>query len=198
MDSLVALAIASLLLVLVPGPNAALIVANSLRFGARAGAITVLGTTLGVALQLAVVLLGLAVVLQAAATALTWIRWAGVAYLLWLGLKTWRETAADSPGTHVPPPLFMRACLIACTNPKTLLFNAAFLPQFLSAEHDAGAQLALLAGVFLAVLLVGDLTWVLLARTAQRTLTKYGRVRNRLTGGVLMLAGVGLACSHRS
>lgn len=90
MEMLAALVIATAILVMIPGPNVALIVANSVHYGPRSGVMTVLGTTAGVALQLVAVVLGMAVVIEFAAELLDWIRWAGVAYLAWLGIRTWR------------------------------------------------------------------------------------------------------------
>ena len=196
MANLLALAAATAILVMIPGPNVALIVANSLRYGVRMGGVTVVGTTAGVALQLAAVVLGLAAVVELAADALTWIRWAGVAYLVWLGIRTWREPAADLRSIVAAPAMFWRGCLVAAINPKTLLFNAAFLPQFTST--GSVGELALIAAVFLTVLFIGDLLWVLFASSARRFLEKCSRARNRITGGFLVAAGIGLALSRRS
>jgi threonine/homoserine/homoserine lactone efflux protein len=194
---LVALAFATAVLVMIPGPNVALIVANSLRYGLREGALTVLGTTLGVTLQLALVVTGVAAVIEFAAEALSWIRWAGVAYLIFLGVRAWREPMGDLDSVEAQPTVFWRASLVAAINPKTLLFNAAFLPQFLPA--GAGTlDLVLTVGVFLAVLLTGDMLWAAFANSARRVLQRYGRFRNRLTGAFLLAAGVGLALSRRS
>jgi threonine/homoserine/homoserine lactone efflux protein len=88
--------------------------------------------------------------------------------------------------------------MIAAINPKTLLFNAAFLPQFVVANGDASQQLAVVASVFLIVLLLGDLVWALGASSARRLLDRYSGARNRVTGGFLVAAGVGLALSRRS
>jgi threonine/homoserine/homoserine lactone efflux protein len=193
-----ALVAATLVLVMIPGPNAALIVANSIRFGAKMGAVTVLGTTFGVAVQLGAVLLGMALLIEAVADALTWIRWAGVGYLLWLGIRTWREPAADLGKVDAAPAVFWRASLLAVVNPKTLLFNAAFLPQFVVAGGNPNTQLLIVAAVFLGVLLLGDLLWVALAGSAQRVFAKSSAIRNKVTGGFLVLAGIGLALSRRS
>jgi len=160
MENLFALAIAAAILVVIPGPNVALIVANSLRYSLGMGTLTALGTTAGVGLQLLLVVIGLADVVEYAADALTWVRWAAV-------------------------------------NPKTLVFNAAFLPQFVPADTASGAQFAAVAVVFLAVLLVGDLLWAAFASSARRLLSRYGEARNRLTGGFLVLAGVGLALTRK-
>lgn len=196
MENLLALAIATLVLVSIPGPNVALIVATSLRDGWQAGTITVLGTTLGVAMQLAFVLLGLAAIVELLADALTWVRWAGVAYLVWLGVRTWRTPADDLARVQAQPAVFWRGCMIAALNPKTLLFNAAFLPQFVTAESGS-TQLPLVAAVFLGALLVGDLLWVVFANSARRVLHRFAQARNRITGALLVLAGVGLALSRR-
>ena len=195
-ENLLALGIATAVLVAIPGPNVALIVANSLRFGLREGAVTVLGTTLGVALQLGLVVLGMAALIEFAAETLAWIRWAGVVYLLYLGVRTWRQPAEDLGGIDAKPAVFWRACMVAAINPKTLLFNAAFLPQFLAAGAGPG-QFLLIATVFLSVLLLGDLLWAAFASSARRALVHYGQFRNRLTGGFLVAAGIGLALSRK-
>jgi len=180
---------------MIPGPNVALIVANSLRYGLHMGMMTVLGTTCGVALQLLAVVIGMAAVMHVAAEALTWIRWAGVAYLVWLGIRTWRQPAADLARVVALPAMFWRGCIVAAINPKTLLFNAAFLPQFVSS--GAASELALVAGVYLAVLLLGDLLWALFAGSARRLLANYSQTSDHITGGFLVAAGIGLALSRR-
>ena len=198
MANLLALIAATAVLVMIPGPNAALIVANTLRYGLRMGCVTVFGTTLGVAIQLAAVVLGMAAIIEFAAEALTWIRWAGVAYLVYLGIRTWNEEPGDLNSVSAAPAVFWRGCMIAAINPKTLLFNAAFLPQFVVANGDVGQQLAVVAAVFLAVLLLGDMLWALGASSARKLLDRYAGARNRITGGFLVVAGVGLALSRRN
>lgn len=195
MTSLAALILATSVLVLIPGPNAALIVANSLRYGLAVGVYTVIGTTVGVGLQLLLVVAGMAAVIDVAADALLWIRWAGVAYLITLGVKTWREPAADLAGVVAAPAMFWRGLFLSLANPKTLLFNAAFIPQFVT---DASlAQFSLVAALFLTVLFLGDIVWAVFANGAGVWLGRYASLRNRLTGGVLIAAGVGLALSRR-
>lgn len=198
MDNLLALIAATLILVTIPGPNAALIVANSIRYGVGMGAITVFGTTLGVAIQLLLVVIGMAAIIELAANALTWIRWAGVIYLVWLGIRTWRTPADDLSKVIAAPAVFWRACLIAASNPKTLLFNAAFIPQFVASDGNPTTQLAVVATVFLTVLLLGDMLWALLAGSARKLLDRYATARNKITGGFLVAAGIGLALSRRT
>ncbi len=197
MDNLFALAAATLVLVMIPGPNVALIVANSIRYGIRMGSMTVLGTTAGVALQLAIVLLGMAAIIEVVADALIWIRWAGVTYLIWLGVSTWREPVEDLGKITAAPAVFWRASIVAAVNPKTLLFNAAFLPQFIPSGGNAILQLAVVSGVFLTVLLLGDMLWALTAGSARQLLEKQAAARNKITGGFLVAAAIGLSLSRR-
>jgi len=196
-DNLFALAAATLMLVMIPGPNVALIVANSIRYGIRMGSMTVLGTTAGVALQLAIVLLGMAAIIEVVADALIWIRWAGVTYLIWLGVSTWREPVEDLGKITAAPAVFWRASIVAAVNPKTLLFNAAFLPQFIPSGGNAILQLAVVSGVFLTVLLLGDMLWALTAGSARQLLEKQAAARNKITGGFLVAAAIGLSLSRR-
>lgn len=195
--NLIALVAATAVLVAIPGPNVALIVANSLRNGFQAGVATVLGTTVGVGLQLALVVFGLATLIAVAAEALQWIKWAGVAYLIYLGIRTWHEPADDLDRIEAAPEMFWRGCLVAVVNPKTLLFSAAFIPQFVGSDTATISGLAIVASVFLAVLFAGDVLWAAFASSARRVLKRYAAARNRLTGAFLTAAGVGLAISQR-
>lgn len=194
--SLLTLVVATAILVMIPGPNVALIVANSLKYGFRMGVATVLGTTVGVGLQLALVVFGLAALLAVAAEALTWIRWAGVAYLVYLGIRTWREAPDDLARVEAAPAMFWRGCLIAVLNPKTLLFNAAFIPQFVG-DQATIISLGGVATVFLAVLFAGDVLWAAFASSARPLLARYSSVRNKLTGAFLVTAGAGLALARK-
>jgi len=196
--SLLTLVGATAILVIIPGPNVALIVANSIRFGFRMGAITVLGTTFGVAIQLAAVVLGMTAIIELAAEALIWVRWAGVAYLIYLGIRTWQEPPDDLSNILAAPAMFWRGCMIAAANPKTLLFHASFLPQFVSAGGSSSGQFLLVAAVFLSVLLIGDMLWALSAGAARPLLDRFARARNRLSGGFFVAAGIGLALSQRN
>ncbi len=192
---------ATIVLMLIPGPNVALIVANSLAHGARFGLLTVAGTTAAMTVQLAFTALGMTAFLGEVARAFEILRWVGVAYLLWLGFSAWRAPATDLTRTHAEPrsgrAIFWRGFLVSLTNPKTLLFYAAFFPQFIDPHASLGAQIATLAATFLVVALVIDSAWALLAARFRGVLGVNGRLRNRLTGGLLMGAGFGLALARR-
>ena len=195
----VALIGATIVLVLLPGPNLALFLANTISHGRRIGAVTVLGTSVGIAIQLGLVLVGLNALLSVAASAFVWLKWAGVAYLLYLGVQSWRRGNADRLAldrqAREPQRAFLQGLGLSLLNPKTLLFNAAFLPQFVAA--DAGAVGFLVPAVlYLAVIIIGDLMWVALAGSAAPALHKLGPLRHRLTGGFFIASGVGLAIAR--
>jgi len=201
LDFTIAIALigATSLLVVIPGPNVALIIANTLARGFRTGAVTVLGTTIGVALQLAVIVLGLAALLEFAASAFTWMKWAGVAYLLYLGVLSWQQGVEEMHDTSASPKplrsLFWQGLLLATINPKTLIFNAAFLPQFVSADAGSFALLTV-AVIYLSVIFLGDLVWAASAQWARPMVIKLGRLRHRLTGCLFFGSGIGLALAR--
>ncbi len=184
-------------LALLPGPNMALIVANSVAYGPRYGMLTLAGTSTALMVQLAVTGLGLTELLRSAGSAFEALRWLGVGYLLLLGVMQWRAPVVDLTGVQAQPrsprAILARAALISLTNPKTLLFFAAFFPQFISTSHPAGPQVWLLSLTFLVVIVLVDSLIALLAAQARGLLSRHGRLRNRISGGLLIGAGLGLA-----
>ncbi len=190
------------ILMLIPGPNVALIVANSIAHGARYGLVTVAGTSAAMVVQLALTALGMTTLLGALAQGFEILRWAGVAYLVFLGLRAWRSRPLDltraRPEPRAAPAIFLRGFLVSLTNPKTLLFYAAFLPQFVDATGHVGRQLAILSATFVALALILDGGWALLAARLRGVLGVNGRLRDRLTGSLLIAAGLGLALARKS
>jgi threonine/homoserine/homoserine lactone efflux protein len=201
LDLYLAFVLASVVLIVIPGPNAALIVANSVAHGGRFGLLTVAGTSSAVVVHLTLTVLGASVVLNFLAASFDWLRWLGVAYLVWLGIAAWRAPAADltriGPQARSARLIFARGFLVGLTNPKTLLFYGAFLPQFIMPGPTASDQLLLLAVTFLGVAIALDSGWALLADRLRALLVARVRLRNRLTGGLLLGAGVGLALARR-
>ena len=193
---------ATSVLMVIPGPNVALIVANSVAHGTRYGLLTVAATSTAVVIHLSLTVLGASAVLDMLAAGFDWLRWLGVAYLVWLGIGTWRAPPADL-ATTVPQArsarvIYARGFLVGLTNPKTILFYGAFFPQFITPGPTAGDQLLLLAATFLAVALVFDSSWAVLAGRLRSALALHARLRNRVSGGLLVGAGVGLAFARRS
>ena len=200
-DLYLAYILACIVLIVIPGPNVALIVANSVAHGARFGLLSVAGTSSAVVVQLSLTVLGATAVLNVLVASFDWLRWLGVIYLVWLGVAAWRAPAVDlarvGPQARSARLIFARGLLVGLTNPKTLLFYGAFLPQFITPGPTASDQLLLLAVTFLVVAVVLDSAWALLAGRLRGLLLAHARLRNRLTGGLLVGAGLGLALARR-
>jgi threonine/homoserine/homoserine lactone efflux protein len=170
--------------------------------GARYGLLTVAGTSSAMVLQLGVTALGMTELLETLGSWFEWVRWIGVAYLVWLGVSYWRAVPVDltrtAPERKSPRAMVVRALLVSLSNPKTLLFYGAFFPQFMSGGPDVGLEVALMSATFLALAILVDGGWALSAARARRFLATRGRLRNRLSGGLMIGAGVGLALARKS
>ncbi len=192
-----AFVLATVLLALIPGPNVALIVANSVAYGTRYGLLTVAGTSSAMAVQLALTAFGMTAVMDMFARGFEWIRWIGVLYLLYLGIMQWRTPPSDLTRTRPlqksAGSIYARGFLISLTNPKTLLFFGAFFPQFITMNDDASVQIALLSATFLVLALLLDSAWAAFAGRLRALLAVRGTLRNRVSGGLLIVAGFGLA-----
>jgi threonine/homoserine/homoserine lactone efflux protein len=190
--------VASALLVATPGPNVALIIGTSLTHGARTGLTAVAGVNIGLMIQLAVVAAGLAWVVEVFSRHFDAIRFIGAAYLMFLGIQTlWKARKPSVPAPLSRERAFARGFAVAFANPKTLIFQAAFLPQFLG--DGESWQLWLLAATFGVISAVGDTLWALGAARARAAMS--GRVQlmaDRVSGAILIAgAGVLLAASRR-
>ena len=201
LDLYLGFVLASTILILIPGPNVSLIVANSIAYGTRYGLLTVAGTSSAIVFQLALTAFGLTATLGILASWFEWVRWIGVAYLLYLGIRQWIAAPVDLTRIRPQPRSFRaiaaRGFLISLTNPKTLLFYGAFFPQFLTTDQPIGPQVALLSVTFFVIAAGLDAGWALLAGRVRGVLAIRGKLRNRLSGGFLVGAGIGLALAHR-
>lgn len=202
LDLFAAFILASALLILVPGPNVALIVSHSVAYGTRYGLLTVAATTSVQIIPLSLVALGMSAAVALIADWFEWLRWIGVVYLIALGVGAWRapENHPIEQGrkTHTGRTILVRSMLVAATNPKTLLFYGAFLPQFINADRPALSQFAILSATFLLIALGGDGLWAIAAGRARGLLAHTARIRNRIAGALLIGAGLGLAFARKS
>ena len=193
--------LACFVLTIVPGPNVTVIVANSLVHGTRAGMLSVAGTQLGVALVLIVLMLGLTSVVEAMAIWFEWVKLAGAAYLVWLGVKLWRSggSLGDPAGTTVPRyGFFWQGFVVVLGNPKLLFFFGAFIPQFIDPSGDVLRQIAILGVTFMIVTTTFDSGYAVLAGRARSMLAKHRvRLLERISGSCLIGGGVWLALIRR-
>lgn len=156
LQTLLLFATASIALAIIPGPTMLLALSNGIAGGMRRAGWGMAGASLGSAIVIAVVALGLGSLLAASAWLFNAVRIAGIAYLCWLAVQLWRSPPLDVRAAlaHVPGQqtvgraAFLRSLGVALSNPKLLLFFAAFLPQFIDMAQPVGLQYAVLGAVF--------------------------------------------------
>ncbi len=196
-----AFVLATVLLAVFPGPNMALIVATSVAHGTRWGLLTLLGTASALAMQLVLVAVGMTTLLATMGSLFGVLRWVGAAYLVFLGVQTFCAPAPElgrvEARSRSVRATYLRGMLVSLTNPKVLLFFGAFFPQFVSPHARLWPQLVLLSLTFLVVVSGLDAIWAVLAGRARGWIVRRGRLLNRVSGGLLIGAGAGLALARR-
>ncbi|QPC41658.1 LysE family translocator [Kaustia mangrovi] len=201
LDVYLTFALASALIIVVPGPTVTVIIANSVGHGTRAGLLNVLGTQIGLALMLGVMIVGLASVMEIMGHWFDWIRLAGAAYLVWLGLKMLASRPAIAGSARLPVPrggFVLQGLLVILSNPKALLFYGAFLPQFIDPAGDYALQLVILGAIFMSIATVLDGSYAVLTGRV-RSLLSQTRLRlvSRASGLMLIGGGLWLAFTRR-
>lgn len=197
--------VASILFIQVPGPSLLFTIGRALTVGRREALLSVLGNALGLVVQVGFVALGLGAIVAASATAYTALKLAGAAYVVWLGVsairhRTEARVALESPGRapSTPGRAVGTGLVVGVTNPKTIVFFAAFLPHFTSGSPTA-PQLAVLGVVFAALAVCSDSLWALGAGKAREWFARKPHRLDKLSalGGSMMIAlGFTLAASE--
>ena len=202
----IAFLVASILFIQVPGPSLLFMLGRALTVSRRDALLSVVGNALGLVVQVLLVAVGLGAVVAASTTAYTALKLVGAAYVVWLGVQAVRHRAdartallagvaeAEHAGRALAAGL-----VVGVTNPKTIVFFVAFLPQFTSAGAAAGPQLAVLGLVFAALAVVSDSIWAVLAGRARQWFAREPARLDRLgaAGGVMMIGlGATLAATE--
>ncbi len=177
-----------------PGPSQLLMISNSLRHGVRRSGWTVAGDLSANALQMLAAGFGLAALIATTDWALDVIKWAGVAYLVWMGIRTFRaapKAPEEAKAAARPRVLYIQGFITSASNPKAVFFFAALFPQFITATAPIWPQLLILGSTYLLIdgiilLIYGATATRLFARLATR-----GRLLNRISGS-LMIGAAGL------
>jgi threonine/homoserine/homoserine lactone efflux protein len=186
-----------------PGPNMLLVMSSSARFGFRAAVATMAGCMTALLAMMSISAAGLGALLQAFPSVFDALRWAGAAYLVYLGIRSWRAPVHDSTvetARSVERPrnggaLFRQGVLVACSNPKAILFAAAFLPQFIHPQLPKLPQFVILLATFSVI----EIGWYLVYAASGQRLARYLRQSavlkafNRITGGVFIGFAVAMA-----
>ena len=198
-----AFVLATSIMIALPGPSVLLTVAHSISFGWQRALSTAAGATVGIAVQLMVAAIGLASVLNVVAEAFEWLRWAGAAYLVYLGIKQWRsagEPLEVETSSASKTNLFVQGLVITIPNPKSLIFIAAFLPQFIDAGRPLVVQFLFIVPTFLVITFTVTSIWALIAGKASGFLQSQRAFQSvlRTAGGLMIIAGLSLAVARRS
>ena len=191
----------TVVLIIAPGPIVTLVIATGATRGVRAALTTVAGTTLGNALLLAAIALGLNWVHAHADLVFNALRLTGAAYLIWLGVQAWRHAGeGGQPLLETGRTRFVRGLLVALSNPKTIVFFTAFLPQFIDSRLPAGPQLAAMCVASVMIAGVSDCAWAIAAGMGRAWFMKPARVKllGRLSGTVLIGGGLWLSLARRT
>jgi threonine/homoserine/homoserine lactone efflux protein len=208
LDQALGVLLASALLIVVPGPSVLFVVGRALAHGRRVAAVTAAGNALGTLTVVACIALGLGPLLETSSLAYDVVRFAGAAYLVWLGIAAVRsaskgtEARLPSDPSAVRPtaalPALRAGALVGLTNPKVFVVLASVLPQFVDPSANVPAQLMLLGLVPVALGLVTDTAWALAAGTARAWFAQSPRrllTFSRAGGAAMIGLGVSMAAS---
>jgi threonine/homoserine/homoserine lactone efflux protein len=204
---LLAFGLTAFVVIVIPGPSVLFVVGRALGSGRRVAVLTVVGNALGEYVQVIAVAFGVGALAEQSVAAFTALKLAGGAYLIYLGVRTFRERRSLAAALSGPVAsrsdrrAFVEGAVVGVTNPKTVVFLAAILPQFVSrAAGGVPVQILVLGGVFAAIAVVSDTLWAL---AAGGLLAWFSRSPRRLeliggAGGLAIAAvGAGLVVSAR-
>ncbi|MDH5601788.1 MAG: LysE family translocator [Gammaproteobacteria bacterium] len=189
-------------LIIVPGPNVIAIVSTSIAFGTTRGLQCVAGTTLAMSIQLIIAALGTTWIIQLLADGFHFLKWLGVLYLFYLGFRHLRT--AYSTGSVISSTgainTFARGFIVSLTNPKTILFFAAFLPQFIISTEDYLQQMALLSITFLVLALLLDSCYAIFSSRLTKIFKEINvhGFQHGISGVLFLVAGIWLAAIRRA
>jgi threonine/homoserine/homoserine lactone efflux protein len=195
LPNVLAFALASAILIAVPGPSVLFVIGRSLVYGRAGGLLSVLGNTAGVIVQVVAVSLGIGAIVTESAVVFTVIKLAGAGYLVYLGVQAIRHRNQRTP-TRIETPrrskrrLLGESFIVGLTNPKAVVFFIAVLPQFVdNSGASVPLQLAALGTVFAVIALAFDSTWAVAAGTARDWFARSPKriARMRGAGGVMMI-----------
>ncbi len=197
--NLLAFLVAAVVLVIMPGPTVLFVVGRSLSLGRRGGLLSVLGNAIGLVPIIVAVAFGVGAIIAESVVIFTIIKYVGAAYIVYLGVQAIRHrkraAAAMSSGVRhkSAPRMLAEGFLVGVTNPKTIAFFLAVLPQFVDPSYGwVPGQLLLLGGIFVVLALLSDGAWALAAGSARDWFARSPkRVENLGTTGGVMMIGLG-------
>jgi threonine/homoserine/homoserine lactone efflux protein len=192
---------ACIALALLPGPIVTLLIANGLRHGTRAALTNILGVQAGLLIVIGILAVGLTSLMATMGYWFDWVRFAGAAYLVWLGIKLIRSPV-EGVATGAPPSpprggFFLQGFVVALSNPKLLVFFGAFIPQFMDMKQDHLSQVLLLGVTFMVLAGMTDAIYAMLAGRARLFFSKRRtQLMSRISGGLMVGGGIWLALTR--
>ena len=199
LSTLALFAVASIAMLAFPGPSVLYIVTRSVDQGRRAGLVSMLGVETGALVHVTAAAIGVSAILASSAVAFSVVKYAGAAYLIYLGIQRLRSRGGALPDAPAVPlrRIFRDGVIVNVLNPKTAIFFLAFLPQFVDPHQGSGAlQVAVLGTLFVLLAVLSDGLYALGAGWVGERLRGSARLRRRLDrAGGGMLVGLGAAAA---
>jgi threonine/homoserine/homoserine lactone efflux protein len=200
-----AFVVVTFVVAIIPGPTVILVVGQAITNGKKSVIPLVAGVIAGDFVAMLLSLAGLGAILAASATLFTIFKWFGVAFLVYLGIKTWMKEPAESSPTLSAmnvsgSELFKSSFLVTALNPKDIMFFVAFLPQFVNPEQAVLPQLVILMFTFLSIVTITSSSYATCAGAVSHKIQNYSakKLLNRVSGGTLLGAGVLSSVAQRS
>jgi len=186
--------LAAIGLSLSPGPNGLLALTHGALHGRQRALFTIVGGCVGFVTVIALSMFGIGALLKTSLVWLAVLKWVGGAYLVWLGIQVWRAPpiSLERPPSSAPRAglsMFRQGALSAITNPKAILFFAAFLPQFIDPSRSLLGQFVVMASTFAAIEFLTELAIASLAHRISPWMSKVGRRFNQTCGGIFVAIG---------
>ncbi|WP_083100900.1 LysE family translocator [Pseudophaeobacter leonis] len=194
-----AFAAASAALLLIPGPTVLLVLSYALSKGRPVAVASALGVAFGDLVAMSTSLAGLGALVMASATLFSALKWAGAAYLLWLGVKLWRSAAGAtgleqlvSADTAQAQGVFAHTAAVTALNPKSIAFFIAFVRQFLRPGESLAPQFVILIATFVGLAALNALAYALVADRLRRWISRPATLSTLTRSGGVALIGMGL------
>jgi threonine/homoserine/homoserine lactone efflux protein len=194
----IAFALAASVLLVIPGPTVVLVVSYALTQGRRVAVAMAFGVALGDFTAMTLSLAGLGALLAASAALFGVLKWAGAAYLVYLGVRLWRSEPAVAADDTVPErkparAIFAHAFAVTALNPKSIAFFVAFVPQFVDHGAPLLPQLAVMEATFVGLATLNALAYALAADRLRTRIRRPGVLRGLNRAGAACLVGMGAA-----